>query len=136
VSRESLSAALGEPVLQAIWKGGAAPPSPGMKYRHYAPRAPLILVTGSRSRRGHLLEALTEYYQKQGVKVCLLNSTLSPVRNLHGDEGSLARDLYRDLRRCDNRGAGVILAEGINPKGLGAAVMNRLGKAAIRVVRV
>ncbi len=137
VTREALVSALGEPVQQAVWKGEAAPPSPGMKYRHYAPRAPLILVTGPRSRRERLLEALTGYFQKQGLKVCLLNGFLNP--ELPGDVGNeinLARHLYRELRRCDTIGSGVVLAEGISPAGIGAAVMNRLSKAAARVIRV
>lgn len=134
VTREALASALGEPVLQFVWKGEAVPPSPGMKYRHYAPRAPLILVTGPRSRRERLIGVLTAYYQKQGVRVCLLNGFLGSKQP--GDEESLARHLYRELRRCDTLEAEIILAEGISPKGLGAAVMNRLGKAAARVIRV
>jgi L-threonylcarbamoyladenylate synthase len=134
VTREALASALGEPVLQSVWKGEAAPPSPGMKYRHYAPRAPLILVTGPRTRRERLIGTLTVFFRKQGVRVCSLNG--APGSNLPEDKESLARYLYRELRRCDTLKAEIILAGGISPRGLGAAVMNRLGKAAARVIRV
>ncbi len=134
VTREALASALGEPVFQAAWKGGDAPPSPGMKYRHYAPRAPLILVTGPPSRRRIVLNILAEYFRRRGLKVCLLSSFLN--QHGHDDLEYISRHLFRSLRRCDALKAGVILAEGIDSRGLGAAVMNRLGKAAFRVIRV
>jgi len=134
VAREALSSALGEPVRRTFWKGETAPPSPGMKYRHYAPRAPLILVTGSRHRRERLIEKLADYYRGRGIKVCFLNRTFGMNQTETGYK--LAGLLYRELRRCDEKAAGIILAEAVNVHGIGAAVMNRLGKAAVRIIRV
>lgn len=134
VTQEILSSALGEPVLRSFWKGVTAPPSPGMKYRHYSPRAPLILVTGPRIRRLRFLDDLAAFYRKRGVKVCLFNQAFD--KGQVEVEQNLAKRLYRELRRCDHENVGIILAEGVSIRGIGAAVMNRLGKAAIRVIRV
>lgn len=132
VSREALESALGTSILETRWREGSAPPSPGMKYRHYAPRAPLLLITGPTGQRAALIRALAAYFRKRGFKVGILNAQSG---NKAAGEAELARRLYQALRRFDARGAGVILAEETSSRGIGAAVMNRLRKAAARVIR-
>lgn len=131
VSREELSAVIG-PVEAVCWKGDTAPPSPGMKYRHYAPRAPLILVTGSPRRRVALIRSLAGGYRKRGIVVGLLGTRIHRQRGEH----EMARKLYSNLRRLDSRGVGVILAEGTASGGIGEVLMNRLRKAASRVLKI
>lgn len=114
------------------------PLSPGMKYRHYSPRAPLILVTGPQSRRRLVIRAMLHQYRKQGLKVGLLNKLLPGA---HFEERNklpeaLAGRLYSVLREMDRRGVNLILAEEIESQGLGYAVMNRLKKAASRILKV
>jgi L-threonylcarbamoyladenylate synthase len=133
VSREALESVLGTSIAETGWRGVSAPPSPGMKYRHYAPRAPLLLITGPPGRRAALIRALAAYYRKRGFKVGLLHSH---SKDPAGREAALARCLYLALRGFDARGAGVILAEETSRRGIGAAVMNRLRKAAVRVIRI
>lgn len=134
VTREDLEAVLGVPVAEARWRGGAPPPSPGMKYRHYAPRAALLLITGSPSRRTALLAALRESFRRRGFKVGLLGCFLGNGGG-SGSEAQAAQKLYLALRDFDWRGVDIILAEELPARGLGAALMNRLRKAATRVIR-
>ncbi|MFY9446433.1 MAG: Sua5 family C-terminal domain-containing protein, partial [Dethiobacteria bacterium] len=123
-------------VVLPRWDGTSPPPSPGMKYRHYAPRAPLIVVVGSEARRHRLARSLLSWYERQGLKVGYLN----PLRNFRGSldkrEKAFARSLYAALRAMDKGGADLIVAEGFPACGWGAVIMNRLCKAASRVIRV
>ena len=131
VTREQLESVLGTAVAVAAGCKEGTPPSPGMKYRHYAPRAPLLLITGARRRRLALMAALARCYRKKGFKVGILRAPAGP-------EGFRAagKRLYQALRRFDARGMDLILAEGVSAQGLGAALMNRLRRAAVRTIRV
>ncbi|HPU00429.1 MAG: threonylcarbamoyl-AMP synthase [Firmicutes bacterium] len=131
ITREQLEAVLGVPVAVAQGCKDGTPPSPGMKYRHYAPRAPLLLVAGARPRRRALLAALARHYRKKGLKVGLLRAPTEP-------EGlrRAAKRLYQVLRGFDAQGVDLILAEGVSARGLGAALMNRLRRAAARTIKV
>jgi L-threonylcarbamoyladenylate synthase len=121
----------------------SAPRAPGMKYTHYAPRGWLAVVRGSSPQRvadeaasqlqaaqlngevtGLLLfdEHKALYPADPAACVLSLGSLSSP------EEG--ARSLYAALRRFDEAGATYILAEACPYTGLGAAIMNRLMKAA------
>ncbi len=112
------------------------PSSPGMKYRHYSPAAPLILITGDPLRRKYLLKEITRFYSKQGLRVGLLSETaLNSRRGTSGAE-ALAAGLYRLMRQMDAAGTDIILAEETTVSGLGLAVMNRLKKAAARILKV
>lgn len=138
VSREDLAATLGFAPCVARPVAGQAPLSPGMKYRHYSPRGRLILITGPPNRRRHLARRLLRYYLSRGVPAAHINpARCGPAgEEIAENPMVLARRLYAELRRCDLAGIRVILAEEIPACGIGAAVMNRLRKAAARVVRV
>ncbi len=137
VSREELEKALGCPVLLAgQYKASTAPASPGMKYRHYSPRAPLILIAGPQSRRRLLIEAIAENSRRRGLMVGLLSSAIDGALPDHLSPEEIAAHLYGVLRQMDQRGVNLILAEETESKGLGLAVMNRLRKAAARVLKV
>ncbi len=140
VSREELEAVLGSPVEVAAAKSqeGGQPLSPGMKYRHYSPRARLILITGPATYRISLIKALAAHYRSLGLQVGYLNTSL----HLKGSAKygavpeRMAASLYESLRRMDQEGVDIILAEEIDIAGIGLAVMNRLKKAASRILRV
>ncbi|MFE0557811.1 L-threonylcarbamoyladenylate synthase [Paenibacillus sp. NPDC058910] len=120
--------------------GSPAPRSPGMKYTHYAPKGAMCVVQGPRAdavsaRIAAELEAAGRRGEVTGVL-----SFDEHIGHYHADVavslGSLAapeeaaRRLYAGLRRFDDEGATFILAEACPEQGLGAAVMNRLLKAA------
>lgn len=148
---ELAAAAPGAEVVEAgtlELHAGEAPLSPGVKYTHYAPKGALTLVsprdgsalTAAAHIRGELrrLKALGEV---TGV-LCFSAERASryyadaaaDVVVVCGSEGAgvetIARELYGALRAFDEAGATAMLAETVAEAGLGAAVMNRLRKAA------
>lgn len=131
ISREQLEKTLGTGVAEPHAGREGPPLSPGMKYCHYAPRAPLFLVTGSRTGRRALLGQLAAFYRKKGLKVGLWQVPPGP-----GGLRLASQNLFPALRRFDAQGVELILAEGIPPRGLGTALMNRLRKASQRTIRV
>lgn len=137
LSRELLEEALGRaiPIAGKI-EGGCLPASPGMKYRHYSPNAPLILVVGSTARRRYFIETLAVFYQRQGLLVGMLNLSSQQPLSKQLDSEQLAAKLYYLLRQLDSAGVDVILAEEVSVKGIGLAVMNRLRKASARIIKV
>jgi len=114
------------------------PRSPGMKYRHYAPRARMVLVEGDPQKIPEKILDLLESYKKDGLRVGVIVTEENTQRyeadvvKLLGSRKNplmIARNLFRVLREVDAHGVDVIIAEGIPPEGLGLAVMNRLRKA-------
>lgn len=137
LSREELEEVLGCRVaVSGLRDARGVPFSPGMKYRHYSPRAPLILVTGPKKRRRLLIKLISNYYRRKSLRLGYLNAGFHEhLKPMAGPE-QLAAHLYRNLRQMDARGVDLILAEETEPTGLGLAVMNRLRKAATRVLKV
>jgi len=113
------------------------PEAPGMKYVHYAPEAKIILYLDARqggmviTLDGEVSTAVIAYADTlEGLPAKAHKFTL-------GERGSVdlaARKLYAYLREADSLGVERILVEGIESTGLGEAVMNRLYKAAFRVI--
>lgn len=140
ITAEAVSDALGRECEVAPWEPqDGAPPSPGLKYSHYAPKAPLYLLTGEPAAVLARLQALLEHYRGRGQKVGLLLSSENAARlacehlevlGSRADPAAQAAVLFSALRRFDEYGVDLILAEGYPEKGLGLAVMNRLRKAA------
>jgi L-threonylcarbamoyladenylate synthase len=115
------------------------PKAPGMKYRHYAPKGRLSIVSGESDK-------VTEYIRariasrKEGVRIGVIASS-SDVSyygsaDLVADAGSrtneteIAARLFDILRRCDEERIDEIYSEEFNTPQLGLAIMNRLIKAA------
>jgi L-threonylcarbamoyladenylate synthase len=121
--------------------------SPGMKHRHYAPRAKLILVEGSSTDKVvERVQELINEFADEGKKTGVL-ATEETVKRYRADVvrslGSrkrlrtTAKGLFTCLREFDNDRVDIIVAEGLPLKGLGLAVMNRLRKASgYKIVKV
>jgi L-threonylcarbamoyladenylate synthase len=112
------------------------PRSPGMKYRHYAPRCRLILVEGDpASVRRKVAELVTVLRtQRKRVGVLALDGADYPDAEVvdlgaRSDLRRVAKSLFTAIRDLDERGVDVIVAEGVEERGLGLAIMNRLRKA-------
>lgn len=135
------------PVASWVQTSGEAPPSPGLKYLHYAPQAPLYLVKSHNADQLLAkLRQLQQDWQQQGKRVGMLVSQESAAQ-LQGDDiivlgsrqqpADLASHLFAALREFDQRQVEVIVAEGYGAAGVGLALMNRLEKAAgPRVIEV
>jgi L-threonylcarbamoyladenylate synthase len=102
--------------------------APGMKYRHYAPNTPLIIV------HFDLREAV-EAVRRRGLRIavlCALGRCAEADAVIHmGDEMyEVAKNLYKSLRDLDRLGVDVGFVAALEERGLGLAIMNRLRKAA------
>ena len=112
--------------------------SPGMKHKHYAPKAEVILVEGNVPAVIEKVKELSKSYRLKGAKVGILATDETQtaykadvVKSL-GSRFNLAivaQNLFRLLREVDAENVDVIIAEGVPSEGLGLAVMNRLRKA-------
>jgi L-threonylcarbamoyladenylate synthase len=110
----------------------------GLRHKHYAPDADVIVVEGELSAVVSKVKELAEFYMRKGCKVGVLATDETAgcyradvVKSL-GSRSNLAviaKNLFRLLREFDLEGVDVIIAEGIPAVGLGLAVMNRLRKA-------
>lgn len=114
--------------------------APGMKYKHYSPNAEVIIVEGKKERVKERMKELVNEFKERGIKVGVMATgefyEADECFNLGESEEEIAKNMFRALRELDKRGVDVILAEGVEEKGLGLAIMNRLRKAAgYRVIK-
>jgi L-threonylcarbamoyladenylate synthase len=103
---------------------GDTPASPGMKYKHYAPKAEMLLVDGAPEKIQGKINSLVNDEERKGKKVGVIYFGGKTPE-------AAARIFYAELRRLDNEGVDVIIA-GAPEKdsGVGFAVMNRMLKSA------
>lgn len=136
VTREELEQIVGEVrVDPALKDSNEAPKSPGMKYRHYAPKSPLFLVKGDREYLQRLVEKEQRIGRKVGVLTTIENEGFYEAEVViacgsREQLSTVASSLYDVLRLFDQRDVDVILSEMFPSTGMGEAIMNRLMKAA------
>ena len=142
VTKEMLESTIGEvQVDRAILDENStqAPKAPGMKYRHYAPKAGLSIVQGKTEDEVKAIKQLAYARSKQGKTAGIIASaetvseyTTGIVKNVgaRSSQGSVAKNLYRVLREFDDEDVDYIYSESFATEGLMEAVMNRLEKAA------
>lgn len=115
------------------------PKAPGMKYKHYAPRADMILIDGEQERVVAKINALALEAAASGKKIGIIATDETRSRYDRGevvsigarqDEDAIARHLYRILRQFDDMEVDVIYSESFATPRIGQAIMNRLLKAA------
>ena len=130
VTLEQLEAHLGR-VRLATGDDEAAGRSPGLRFRHYAPRAKVVLIEAGAGE-----EAVASWLDG-GKSVALmaqrsvgLDRPGLRVRLMPVDLEAYARELFEALRDLDATGVDAIFVEGIAEVGLGRAIMDRLRRAA------
>ncbi len=111
---------------------GAAVASPGMKYRHYAPKVKVILVKGSYEK---YRDYLNDHQSSKNVALCYKGEGTDigvPVVSygLKGSPEEQAKELFDALRRIDKMAVNVVYARCPKPEGIGLALYNRLIRAA------
>ena len=114
------------------------PKSPGQKYRHYAPKADMIVFSGGIEEIVNAIKNRTIEYVNQGRLVGIMATDETKNRYDKGlvisvgsreNKGSIAHNLFNILRLFDEKGVDVILSEGVEFGNIGTAIMNRLKKA-------
>ena len=115
------------------------PKSPGMKYKHYAPRAEVILIEGNsvnevvermkataREAEGRVIVLCSDETRDsfKEFEVLCMGSRSKPE--------TIAKNLFYAFRKCDDDGFDTIVLEGIEREGIGLAVMNRARRASNR----
>lgn len=143
ITAKMLSEVLGEEVI--IDPGIIAaddtrkPKAPGMKYKHYAPKADMIIVDGPQEQVIAKINSLAKNKKAAGDKVAVIatdetrDSYDADVILCMGsklDEDAIARHLYKILRECDELSVNAIYSESFATPRIGQAIMNRMLKAA------
>jgi L-threonylcarbamoyladenylate synthase len=136
ITKEQLDVVVGEvKVDPALTDGELKPKSPGMKYRHYAPNAPLYMVDGSKE----FLQKLVNEKQSEGLQVGILateesnhqyNADVILACGKRAELETVASSLYEVLRKFNQKKVDIIYSEIFPTSGVGHAIMNRLQKAA------
>ena len=115
------------------------PKAPGMKYKHYAPKAEMIIVDGAQDAVIDKINELTAAKRAEGKKVAVIATDETKDRydaqvilsmGKRADEDAIAQHLYKILRECDELDVGEIYSECFQTPRIGQAIMNRLLKAA------
>ena len=142
ITKEMLTELIGEVTVdKALISPGSeqAPKAPGMKYRHYAPKADLSIVEGPMALVIPTINRMASQRISQGYKVGIIGTEETVEKYLDGtvksigtreDESTIANHLYGILREFDSEQVDYIYSESFATGGIGSAIMNRLLKAA------
>ena len=137
ITLEQLESVLGrvevDQAVTRLMSAGEKPRAPGMKYRHYAPKAPVTVVAGPPERTAeHIARSLTPgdgvicFDEFAGEFPGCQIQRMGPA----GDKSAQARHIFDALRAFDHTEVPRIWAQCPDPSGLGLAINNRLNKAA------
>jgi len=141
VTLEHLQEVLGQVSTDRAIEGDdeMIPKSPGMKYTHYSPKAKVIMIIGDVSDIVETIHQMKLENEIKGFKIGIMatdetkdhygNAVVLSMGSRNRVE-SIAENIFSVLRMFDEKGVDLILAEGIESKLIGHAVMNRLMKAA------
>ena len=142
ISLEMLQETLGDVRMDRgllITDSSIHPKAPGMKYRHYAPKAELSIVEGTEEEVINCINRLTEEAVAKGLKAGVIATDETKDRYSNADilsigsreeEETIAHHLYEVLRDFDDDRVDVIYSEAFYTPKMGQAIMNRLLKAA------
>lgn len=142
ITQKMLSEVLGQvetdvTILSA--DSGQAPRAPGMKYRHYAPKGELTIVTGPQDKVVEYINNEAKKAELAGEKTGVIGTQemlggyrAQVVKSVGSreDDQSIGKHLYTILREFDDENVTRIYSEAFKTQGFGQAIMNRLLKAA------
>jgi len=144
ITVEELKEILGEISVHPVARAEEPPEkvialAPGMKYRHYAPKAKVVLVEGPVDAMVRRIREMAKEYTQMSRRVGIM-ATAETAHNYEGQyveivgerqrPKTIAKNLFKTLRKFDEKGVDIVIAEGLEPIGVGLAIMNRLRKAA------
>ncbi len=128
-----------DPSILSKPKGDFKPKAPGMKYRHYAPKAPVKIIKGDIDKTIAKINKIVLNYIECGKAVGIIatDETINYYNNgivvslgTRKDIDSIGKNLFKVLRGFDNLDVDIILCEAFEEKHIGTAIMNRLKKSA------
>jgi L-threonylcarbamoyladenylate synthase len=122
VTVEALRAAVGAVDVLIGHDPEAMARSPGLRHRHYAPRARVVLVAVGAAHDGDDVAVISRRARPEGFR--------GRWRQMPGDLEGFARELFAALREADAPGVATIVVEGVEEEGLGRAILDRLRRAA------
>ena len=144
VTLEQLQSVIGKiaihPIIQEK-KTKSVHRSPGMKYRHYSPNAKIILIEGPKDKVNDKILQLLSQFKKQGKKVGIMSTENGAYKSdmtifIGCNFDTIAANLFKTFREFDVKKIDVVLVQGISRNGLGLGIMNRLGKAAYKKIKI
>lgn len=114
------------------YKEGEKVMSPGIKYKHYAPNTRCILVYSENNEK--MVEKIQELSQNKNVAIICKNQNFEKYNienkfNLGETLEEISQNIFTLLRKADRCNSELILIEGVEKRGLGLAIMNRLIRA-------
>ena len=128
-----------DPAVYSKPDGNIVPKAPGMKYKHYSPSAKVILVSGSMENVISTINEKISADEKNGLRVGVMATTQTKDRYIGGEvlvvgdrtkPETIGANLFKILRKFDFIGVDIVYSEVFDEDGEGAAIMNRLNKAA------
>ena len=128
-----------DPAVYSKPDGNIVPKAPGMKYKHYSPSAKVILVSGSMENVISTINEKISTDEKNGLRVGVMATTQTKDRYIGGEvlvvgdrtkPETIGANLFKILRKFDFIGVDIVYSEVFDEDGEGAAIMNRLNKAA------
>lgn len=132
ITKEMIEAVIGEitvaPAVLEGMKNDEVAASPGMKYKHYAPKAKVVIVNADKKEYEKFVNA-----QKGAFALCFDDDEVTIPKVTFGrenDDLSQAKELFDALRELDEKGAKKVYARIPHKEGVGMAVYNRLIRAA------
>lgn len=143
ITKEMIERKIGKVELVEYKKVDFIPKSPGLKYRHYTPDAELILVL----RKDKMINFIKENrrnWEEEGKKVCVFFFREKPKKfesspNIKVSiSGRSLREFAKNLFKIlieEGEKYDILIFEGVDERGIGLGIMNRLKKAARRIIR-
>lgn len=119
--------------------GNERPKAPGMKYKHYAPKAKVKIIQGSMQKTVEKINEIVQNYRDDKSKVGIMATDETKDLYKQGrvislgsrnDEETIGSNLFETLRTLDDLKVDLILSESFEESGIGIAIMNRLKKSA------
>ncbi len=137
ITYEMLSTALGRvDIHPSVLEDGLVDKaaSPGMKYKHYSPKARVLILDTTKEKARELYDLALSFkknplimWQEEELKFFESRSTYSFLSN--GNTDIAAKNLFRLLRRADKEKYDTVFIMGISTKNSGLSVMNRMLRA-------
>ncbi len=126
-----------DPAVLAPLQEGAIAHSPGMRHRHYAPNARVLVIRGEAEAVFQRVRRRYDEAAAENIPVAILCAAAHRTaygarqsQSLGEDSTAMAKGLFAALRTLDEKGIQLILAEAVEAQGMGLALMNRLLRAA------